>query len=79
MSQDIIWTNPATGETFVVDQQTGNSYSQNQDISTESEEMQGRRTLGAQARSTTDKVPEWIRVALEVRYLHRNVRYATHI
>ncbi|GBE79898.1 hypothetical protein SCP_0211000 [Sparassis crispa] len=73
---EIVWTDPTTGESFVVDTRTGNSYPLNAQISSSSTQSDvpgrpsGRRTLGvceSRTNGTKDEtapVPEWIRDAL---------------
>ncbi|KAG6877215.1 hypothetical protein C0992_010608 [Termitomyces sp. T32_za158] len=68
------WVDPQTGETFVVDSRTGNSYPQ---AEASSEDVDGtgtlrdrclRRTIPCSAgvTGTTDKAPEWLQKALQV-------------
>ncbi|KAG5220663.1 DNA mismatch repair protein [Salix suchowensis] len=63
----ITWTDPNTGEVFVIDSRTGNSVSQAEaSIASQPEEPSGRRTLMASLWSTLDtgNVPQWIQKAL---------------
>ncbi|KAF9498626.1 hypothetical protein BDN71DRAFT_1385419 [Pleurotus eryngii] len=63
----ITWTDPNTGEVFVIDSRTGNSVSQAEaSIASQPEEPSGRRTLTASLWSTldTENVPQWIQKAL---------------
>ncbi|KAL4260038.1 DNA mismatch repair MutL/HexB family protein [Pleurotus pulmonarius] len=63
----ITWTDPNTGEVFVIDSRTGNSVSQAEaSRASQPEEPSGRRTLTASLTSTLDtaSVPQWIRKAL---------------
>ncbi|KZT71436.1 hypothetical protein DAEQUDRAFT_666030 [Daedalea quercina L-15889] len=67
-STEVIWIDPATGERFVVDTRTGNSYPINSRAMEEKDEgAQHRRILPTttQAARTRNDMPDWIRNALE--------------
>ncbi|TFY59415.1 hypothetical protein EVJ58_g5791 [Rhodofomes roseus] len=62
------WTDPATGEIFIVDNRTGNSYPVNARMAEETDEApQGRRLVRTVGRSRANmaEMPDWIRNALE--------------
>ena len=75
-AQKTVWKDPLTGETFVIDNRTGNSYPQNThftanpDGSTEASSK--RRTLPTPQLTTeannnnTSDTPNWLREALQV-------------
>jgi len=70
---NITWTDPTTGETFVVDARTGNSRPQafrhsDDEVIEELNEfrIQGRRTLPRIVESEASQVPSWITEALAV-------------
>ena len=73
---DIVWTDPATGETFIVDGRTGNSYPQHapgpMSIDTTAIPVGGpRRTLDACPSSATAEPPAWITEALHANESYR--------
>lgn len=68
----MIWTNPLTGETYVVDKRTGNSYSTNAERKgDDTSDGQHRRTLNTVFQQDFEdngsETPTWLQAALLVR------------
>ncbi|PIL37355.1 hypothetical protein GSI_01048 [Ganoderma sinense ZZ0214-1] len=76
---DILWKDPATGETFVVDARTGNSYPQNAPAGSSTQDASGtpvprlRRSLGERDSARTGTVPAWMAEALQANEAYRIV------
>ncbi|KAI1796165.1 hypothetical protein LXA43DRAFT_988663 [Ganoderma leucocontextum] len=75
---DILWKDPATGETFVIDARTGNSYPQHAPAGSPSQDASGthprvRRSLGERDSARTAAVPAWIAEALQANEAYRIV------
>ncbi|RPD66940.1 hypothetical protein L226DRAFT_529339 [Lentinus tigrinus ALCF2SS1-7] len=70
-ASDILWTDPATGETFVIDPRTGNSYPQvapagpTQDDTSAQPVARSRRSLGTLGRGSARDAPAWMTEALQ--------------
>ncbi|KAJ3975254.1 hypothetical protein EV361DRAFT_889995 [Lentinula raphanica] len=85
-TNDLVWTDPHTGETFIIDIRTGNSRPQTQhrfaieddnDYSRRTEVLRQRRTLSLPNSGSVDKsrigpAPEWIQEALEANDTYAN-------
>ena len=76
-----IWTDETTGEVYIIDKRSGNSYRLKDERQREAEPEDdpngishrgARRTLklGHQSSATPGETPSWIRKALEVRILY---------
>ncbi|KAM5535475.1 hypothetical protein V8D89_010812, partial [Ganoderma adspersum] len=76
---DILWKDPATGETFVVDARTGNSYPQNAAAGSSNHDTSGtpvprmRRSLGERYSVGTATAPAWIAEALQANEAYRSL------
>lgn len=76
---DILWKDPATGETFVVDARTGNSYPQNAAAGSSNQDTSGtpvprtRRSLGERDSARTATAPAWIAEALQANEAYRSL------
>ncbi|KAF9077020.1 hypothetical protein BDP27DRAFT_1389240 [Rhodocollybia butyracea] len=72
-TNELVWTDPSTGETFIVDAHTGNSRPQTQlrlapeklDTNQKSQSLGQRRTLSLAGTTGKGPAPEWIQEALE--------------
>ncbi|KAH8830346.1 hypothetical protein DL96DRAFT_1592536 [Flagelloscypha sp. PMI_526] len=64
-SQHISWTDPSTGEHFMIDTQTGNSQRVESNSSSDGiPRAYARRTIGCSASENTREIPSWIQEAL---------------
>ena len=68
---DILWADPATGETFIIDARTGNSYPQlapeapTRDDTSAQPAARSRRSLGTLGRGSATEAPAWMAEALQ--------------
>lgn len=85
-AQKTVWKDPLTGETFIIDNRTGNSYPESARFTVGAdgpiETGSKRRTLRApqvtadennrNKNNGEDQIPNWLRNALQVCFLSRN-------
>ena len=74
---DIVWTDPVSHRTYLIDPRTGNSYSRSSDgkrpVESDIGTSEGSRRLvvkrdAVRLKENGEEMPEWIREALEVSY-----------
>nr|GAT45012.1 mismatch repair-related protein [Mycena chlorophos] len=63
--EEVLWTDANTGQVYVVNTRTGNSYKQSEPPGADGAAIARRRTLAKRSQEKADNMPEWIQEALE--------------
>ena len=64
---EVNWEDPSTGEIFVINQRTGNSYPRLRGVNTIEPSISSRDLRQGESVDEREDVPSWLQEALEVR------------